>query len=174
MPTTQPIAQIGHPILRSLAQPIEDILSSEVQQLIDDMMQTVEKAGGVGIAAPQIYQNKRLFIMCSKPNARYPKAPHMLPTAMINPKIISYTKEQEKGWEGCLSVPNLRGLVPRYTQIEISYFDRNGQKVQTIYNDFLARVFQHELDHLDGITFVDRISSSKDLISETQWYQQYA
>ena len=98
----------------------------------------------------------------------------MLPTAMINPKIISHTKEQEKGWEGCLSVPNLRGLVPRYTQIEISYFDRNGQKVQTIYNDFLARVFQHELDHLDGITFVDRISSSKDLISETQWYQQYA
>jgi peptide deformylase len=173
MPTTHPIAQLGHPILRAIAQPIDNILCSKVQQLIDDMMQTVKNAGGVGIAAPQIHQNKRLFIMCSNPNERYPTAPEMPPTAMINPKIISYGKEQEKSWEGCLSVLSLRGFVPRYTQIEISYFDRNGQKVYANYTDFLARVFQHELDHLDGITFVDRVISTKDLISEIEWYRQY-
>ena len=172
MPTTQPIAQLGHPILREIAQPIDNI-SPEVQQLIDDMMKTVENAEGVGIAAPQIHQNKRVFIVCSKPNARYPNALDMPPTAMINPEIISHDTDQEKGWEGCLSVPSLRGLVPRYTHIEISYSDRNGEKKHAKYNDFLARVFQHELDHLNGLTFVDRVTSTKDLISESEWYRQY-
>lgn len=173
MATSQPIAQLGHPILSKKALPIEDISSPSIQKLIDDMIQTVDKAGGVGIAAPQIYQNKRIFIVCSKPNTRYPNAPDMPATAMINPEIISHGSEQENGWEGCLSVPSLRGLVSRYTHIKISYLDRNGLKHHATYTDFLARIFQHELDHLDGLTFVDRVASADDLISESEWYRQY-
>lgn len=173
MTTALNIAQLGHPILRQVAEKIGNIRSDETQTLIDNMLTTVEQAGGVGIAAPQTHQSKRLFIVCSKPNVRYPNAPAMEPTAMINPQILSHGSEQEKGWEGCLSVPKLRGFVPRYTQIKVSYFDRNGQEHFAEYTDFLARVFQHELDHLDGLTFVDRVESSTDLISEQEWYRQF-
>jgi peptide deformylase len=168
------IAQVGQPVLRQKAQVVEDILGEECQNLINDMMSTVEQAGGVGIAAPQIYKSLRVFIMCSKPNARYPNAPLMAPTAIINPEIISVSEETEKGWEGCLSVPSMRGLVPRHKAISVRYFDRQGQVHETVFSDFVARIFQHELDHLDGLTFIDRLESTKDLVSESYWYQHYA
>ena len=169
----KPIAQLGHPVLRKVAIAIEDITGAATQQLIEEMLATVDSAGGVGIAAPQIHHSCRLFIICSKPNQRYPNAPSMLPTPMINPRIIRHNQQTEKDWEGCLSVPSVRGLVPRYTQIDISYFDQQGQEHFLEFEGFLARVFQHELDHLDGITFVDRVESSKDLYSETEWYRQF-
>ena len=100
--SVNPIAQLGHSVLRKRALEVEDILSEECQQLIEKMMSTVSKAGGVGIAAPQIYHSKRIFIMCSKPNARYPDAPLMSPTAIINPEILHASIEKVKDWEGCL------------------------------------------------------------------------
>lgn len=168
------IAQLGHPVLRQQAKTVDDILADDTQKLIGEMMDAVEQASGVGIAAPQIYQSLRIFIMCSKPNARYPDAPLMPITAIINPEIVEASAEMEKGWEGCLSVPSMRGFVPRHKQITVRYHDQQGQLQQTVFTDFVARIFQHELDHLDGLTFVDRVESTKDLISESEWYRQYA
>lgn len=168
------IAQLGHPILKARAQEVESILSPDCQTLIKEMMATVEQAGGVGIAAPQIYQSLRIFIMCSKPNARYPNAPLMAPTAIINPEITGFSAELEKDWEGCLSVPSMRGFVPRHREITVRYTDQLGTLKTAVYEGFIARIFQHELDHLNGLTFVDRLDSNQDLVSESYWYQHYA
>ncbi|MGJ8691623.1 MAG: peptide deformylase [Thalassotalea sp.] len=168
------IAQLGHAVLRQRAVEVENILADDCQQLIQQMMLAVSEAGGVGIAAPQIHHSKRIFIMCSKPNARYPDAPLMTPTAIINPEILHYSTEQEKGWEGCLSVPSMRGLVPRHTQITVRYFDQQGDEQQQVLTGFIARIFQHELDHLNGLTFIDQLESTQDLISEVEWYRQFA
>ncbi|KZN38456.1 hypothetical protein N480_12450 [Pseudoalteromonas luteoviolacea S2607] len=171
---TSEIAQLGHPILMEHAKVVEDISSNQCQSLISEMMRTVEQAGGVGIAAPQVFNSVRIFIVCSKPNARYPDAPLMEPTAIINPEIIEFSIDKEKGWEGCLSVPSIRGLVPRHKQIKVKYYDQLGQQHHVVYSDFIARVFQHEMDHLDGLTFVDRVESVRDLVSESYWYEHYA
>jgi len=171
---TDGIAQLGHAVLRLKAAEVENILADECQQLISQMMLVVSQAGGVGIAAPQIHHSVRIFIMSSKPNDRYPDAPLMAPTAFINPEILRFSNEKVKGWEGCLSVPNMRGLVPRHSQITIRYFDQQGNELQKELTGFIARIFQHELDHLNGLTFIDRLESTKDLISEVEWYQQFA
>ncbi len=167
------LAQLGHTVLRQRAAEVDNILGDECQHLINQMMLAVSKAGGVGIAAPQIYHSVRIFIMCSKPSVRYPDAPLMAPTAIINPEILHYSSEIVKDWEGCLSVPSMRGLVPRYSQITVCYFDQEGNKNQKKLTGFIARIFQHELDHLNGLTFIDRLESTKDLISEVEWYQQF-
>jgi peptide deformylase len=169
-----PIAQLGHQVLRQRANEVENILSVECQQLINQMMLTVAEAGGVGIAAPQIFHSARIFIMCSKPNVRYPDAPLMPPTAIINPEILNYSSEKIKDWEGCLSVPSMRGLVPRHSQISVRYFDQQANEHKKELSGFIARIFQHELDHLNGLTFIDQLESTNDLISEFEWYQQFA
>lgn len=169
------IAQLGHAVLRLKATKVDikNILDEKHQQLINKMMLAVAKAGGVGIAAPQIHHSLCIFIMCSKPNVRYPDAPLMKPTAIINPEIISYSNERVKDWEGCLSVPSMRGLVPRYNQITVRYHDQKGNEIQKDLTGFLARIFQHELDHLNGLTFIDKLESTRDLISEEEWYRQF-
>jgi peptide deformylase len=167
------IAQLGHAVLRLRAVEVENILADECQQLMNKMMLAVSQSGGVGIAAPQIHHSVRIFIMCSKPNTRYPNAPLMAPIAIINPEILHYSTEKVKDWEGCLSVPSMRGLVSRHAQITVRYFDQQGNEQQKKLTGFIARIFQHELDHLNGITFIDRLESSKDLISEVEWYQQF-
>ena len=171
---TYDIAQLGNAVLRQRALEVKDILSDECQQLISKMMVAVSEAGGVGIAAPQIHHSVRIFIMCSKPNTRYPEAPLMPPTAIINPEILDYSSDKEKGWEGCLSVPSMRGLVPRHNRIKVRYFDQQGNEQHKELTGFIARIFQHELDHLDGLTFIDQLESTTDLISEVEWYQQFA
>jgi len=167
------IAQVGNPILRQRAKKVTDIHSDQCQQLINEMMSIVSAAGGVGIAAPQIHHSLRIFIMCSKPNPRYPNAPLMEPTAVINPEIIKVSTDKEKGWEGCLSVPSMRGFVPRHQKITVRYSDQQGNVQQKELEGFIARIFQHELDHLDGLTFIDQLESTKDLISESEWYKQF-
>jgi|TARA_R110001583_G_scaffold27381_2_gene97946 peptide deformylase len=171
---TYSIAQLGHGVLRLRAVEVDNILAEECQQLIKQMMLAVSEAGGVGIAAPQIHHSVRIFIICSRPNARYPDAPLMAPTAIINPEILHYSTEKVKDWEGCLSVPSMRGLVPRHSQITVRYFDQQGHEQQKELTGFIARIFQHELDHLNGLTFIDQLESTKDLISEVEWYQQFA
>jgi len=168
------IVQLGNAILRQKAVEVEHILAEECQHLISQMMLAVSQAGGVGIAAPQINHSVRIFIMCSKPNERYPDAPLMPPTAIINPEILHYSNDTVKDWEGCLSVPSMRGLVPRHDQIKVRYFDQQGHEHQKELTGFIARIFQHELDHLNGLTFIDQLESTKDLISEVEWYQQFA
>jgi peptide deformylase len=166
-----PIIQLGNPILRRKSALIENIQDDRIQKLIDDLMATVAQANGVGIAAPQIAQSCRLFIVASRPNPRYPNAPEMEPTAMINPKIIASSTEIVKGWEGCLSIPGIRGLVPRSQAIEVEYTDRNGKLQKQEFTDFVARIFQHEYDHLDGIVFLDKLESTLDMVTE-QIYQK--
>lgn len=163
------IARFGNPILREIAQPLTEVTDRETQRLIDSLMATAESANGVGIAAPQVSQSRRLFVVASRPNPRYPNAPSMEPTAMINPQILTHSTEQVKGWEGCLSVPGWRGLVPRYRAIEVEYRDRHGQLHCQELTDFVARIFQHELDHLNGIVFLDRLESTADLYTEEEY-----
>ena len=164
-----PIIKLGNPILRQKAVAVENIQNQEIQNLIDELITSVAQANGVGIAAPQIAASYRLFIVASRPNARYPHAPEMPPTAMINPQIIAHSSEMVKGWEGCLSVPGIRGLVPRYQKIETEYTDRNGNLQKQELTDFIARIFQHEYDHLEGLVFLDRVENNHDLISEEEY-----
>lgn len=167
------VAQLGNPILRQKAKKVVDVGSSEVQELIGNMIETCMDVDGVGIAAPQVYQPFRVFIVASHPNPRYPKAPEMEPTAMINPKMVSKSKETEKDWEGCLSVPGIRGLVPRHKSIEVEYTDLKNKKVRRKFSGFVARVFQHEYDHIEGVMFVDR-ADSRDLISDKEYQKLMA
>lgn len=165
-----PIAKLGEPILRDKAKPVVQ-LDPSILKLVDCLIATAIANQGVGIAAPQISQPYRVFIMASHPSDRYPHAPTMSPRAMINPRILAHGAETVKDWEGCLSVPNTRGLVPRYRQIEVEYINKKGETVQMVLTDFVARIFQHELDHLDGIVFTDRIIDSKDLYTEAEYQQ---
>ena len=169
MPILRQIAQLGQPVLREVARKISDPLDLAVQALIDDMLITVADANGVGIAAPQVFESCSLFIVSSNPNPRYPHAPKMGPTAIINPEILWKSDEKEKDWEGCLSIPGLRGLVSRHRRIGVRYLTRTGELRKEEYVDFLARVFQHEFDHIQGIVFIDRIESSRDLITEKEY-----
>lgn len=166
---TLPIIQLGNPILRSIAEPIDRIDDRSVQTLIDRLIATVKQANGVGIAAPQVAQSCRLLVVASRPNPRYPHAPDMEPTATINPKIVAKSDAIEKDWEGCLSIPGIRGLVPRHRAIEVEYLDRYGKVCRQEFTGFVARIFQHEFDHLDGKVFLDRVESTHDLITEAEY-----
>jgi peptide deformylase len=165
------IYQLGSPALRKIAERINDVGDREIQQLIDEMLITLQESKGVGLAAPQIGRSLQLVIIASHPNERYPNAPQMEATAMINPQIISHSAEIEKDWEGCLSVPMIRGLVPRYREIEVEYTDRQGDRQTTKLTDFVARIFQHEYDHLQGKFFLDRVETNLDLVSEPEYYK---
>ena len=163
------IIQLGNPILRQKAEFVENIHSESIQKLIDDLLVTVKDANGVGIAAPQVAENYRIFIVASRPNLRYPHAPLMEPTAMINPRIVAHSDEVVKDWEGCLSIPGIRGLVPRYRQIEVEYTDRYGKLQKQEYINFIARIFQHEYDHFEGLVFLDRVESTADIVTEQEY-----
>jgi len=163
------IAQLGQPVLRQETGLIGNPADPALQVLIDDMLATMAEAGGVGIAAPQVYEPVRLFIVSSRPTPRYPQAPAMEPTVMLNPEIIWQSDETEKGWEGCLSVPGLRGLVPRSLRIEVRYLSRRGEVCEDELYGFIARIFQHEYDHINGMVFLDRLASTRELISEREY-----
>jgi peptide deformylase len=174
MPILRQIAQLGQPVLREVAGRIADPTDPAVQALIDDMLATVADANGVGIAAPQVFEPLSLFIIASRPNPRYPHAPQMAPKAMLNPELVWVSDEKEKGWEGCLSIPGLRGLVPRHTRIGVRYLTRTGEVREEEYADFLARVFQHEFDHVQGVVFIDRLESTRELVTEKEYLRLVA
>ena len=157
------IAHLGHSVIRTVAKDVADIASSDIQELIETMFATCVDAHGVGLAAPQVYKKLRLFVMI--PNSKSPRAK---PIAIINPKIISVGKDIKKDWEGCLSIPGIRGLVPRQTLIKVEFNNREGKRIKKAFKDFDARIFQHEYDHLEGIVFLDR-TDSKDLITEKEY-----
>jgi peptide deformylase len=163
------ISEIGNPILRQRSNAIANFTDPQIDHLIVDLMATATAANGVGIAAPQVAASIRLFIVASRPSPRYPYAPTMEPTAMINPEIVDRSRDLVSGWEGCLSVPGVRGLVLRDRTIEVKYFTQYGDLVQQELTGFVARIFQHELDHLDGILFPDRVSNPTELITEAEY-----
>lgn len=169
MPIIRQIAQLGQPVLRKVTRDIADPAHPEVQALIDDMLVTVDDAHGVGLAAPQVFESLSLFVIASQPNPRYPKAPDLPPFALINPELVWASDEKEKGWEGCLSIPGLRGIVPRQRKIGVRYLTRSGELREEEFSNFTARIFQHEFDHLKGIVFLDRMESPQELVTEKEY-----
>lgn len=162
------IAQLGHPVLRKIAEPIVEI-DDTVLQLIDDLFATSEAASGAGIAAPQVHVSSRVFILSIKPSPRYPDAPEVEPTAVINPEILWRSENVEKDWEGCLSVPGIRGRVPRPDAIRVRYQTRRGETVEREFTGFAARVFLHEYDHLEGMTWLDHVEDNREIVSEKEF-----
>ena len=169
MPMLRQIAQLGHPVLRNSTRLVDTPAPEVIQTLAADMMATMIEANGVGIAAPQVYDDHRLFILASRPNPRYPDAPSMDPLVVVNPEIIERSDEVVKGWEGCLSIPGLRGHVPRHARIVARFQTLDGQTIEREFLDFLARVFQHEDDHLRGLVFLDRLESPRDVVMEQEY-----
>ena len=163
------IAQLGHPVLRLQAKKINDVHSTEIIAIISNMLLALSESNGVGIAAPQIFESFRMIIIASRPSSRYPLAPEMKPIAMINPSFEYLSDSMKKDWEGCLSIPEIRALVPRYEKIKIFYTDQQGYSKDLIADDFIARIFQHEYDHLNGLLYLDRVENNRDIISEIEF-----
>src|SRR5271155_2686819 len=174
MAVLRQIAQLGHPVLREPVASVAVPASEAIRALVADMRETMTDASGVGIAAPQVFESLAIFIVASRPNPRYPDAPLMEPEVMINPEIIERSAEMVKDWEGCLSIPGLRGEVSRHRHIKARYQTIEGQLVERQFSDFVARIVQHEDDHLHGIVFLDRLESTRDLVTEKEFQKRMA
>ncbi len=160
------VARMGHPVLRTPARAIDpgEVKSPRIQQLIDDMFETMTEYQGVGLAAPQIHEGLRLFVAGFAPTTADDDDEDRVPLmALINPEIVPVGAETVEDWEGCLSIPDIRGKVPRARQIVVRGLDRRGQRLEIRASNFTARVIQHETDHLNGVLFFDRMTSFQTL-----------
>jgi peptide deformylase len=168
VPTLRRIATIGHPILRTAARPLtqEELAAPAMQGFIDDLIATMRDAAGAGIAATQVYEPVRICVIEVKDNPRYPYKPNIPLTVLVNPVVTPLTDEVFANYEGCLSVPNLRGVVDRFTQVRVTGWNRQGAPIDQIVRGLSAGTYQHEVDHLDGKLFVDRV---KDPTTLTTW-----
>ena len=153
----KPVLRMGDPVLFQKAKPVEAFDTPELHALIQDMQDTMESMNGAGIAAPQIGVSLRVVIFGVGHNPRYPDAEQVPYTVLINPVLKAIGDDIEDGWEGCLSVPGMRGVVPRFTRLHYTGFDQYGQPIDRLVSGFHARVVQHECDHLDGILYPMRI-----------------
>lgn len=155
------VARLGNPVLRKVAQPVDlgalTVPGGEIQALIDDMIETMRQEGGVGLAAPQVSQSLQIVVVECEGNKRYPDRPDVPLKILVNPVIACYSKEQSCGWESCLSLIDFRGLVPRSDKISVEAYDRFGEKLVFDAEGFFAVALQHEIDHLNGIVFIDRM-----------------
>jgi peptide deformylase len=158
------VARMGHPVLRGKARALDrgEIASASIQKLIDDMIETMIEYHGVGLAAPQVHEGLRVFVASLDTPDDEDREP-AAPMAIINPEIVPIGGEVVEDWEGCLSIPDIRGRVPRAKEIKVKAFDRRGERIEIRAHDFPARVIQHETDHLDGILFFDRMRSFETL-----------
>ena len=164
------VARMGHPVLRERAQPLDKSMLRNplVQKLIDDMFDTMHEYNGVGLAAPQVHEGLRIFVgLLDESTKDDPE-----PLALINPEITPLSDDKVDGREGCLSIPEIYDLVPRYTAIAVKALDRAGKPIELQLKDFPARIAQHEHDHLDGILFLDRMASMQSL-SYSSEYSRY-
>jgi peptide deformylase len=155
------VARMGHPVLREKARPIEpkELKTVPLQKFIDDMIETMQEYSGVGLAAPQVHESLRVFVAHLDHDGRGTSEP----IALINPAIEIIGTAMVEGWEGCLSIPDIRGRVPRAAEIRVTALDRHGKRIEINAKDFPARVIQHETDHLNGILFFDRMRSFESL-----------
>jgi len=162
-----PRTQFGDPILRAKAKRVllKEIGTKKIQVVIDQMFYTMMRADGVGLAAPQIGKSIQLSVIKIAPTKHRADPRHLSKTVVINPKIIRHSQTVNDDWEGCLSCPNLRALVPRYDSVVVQYYDETGEKQVVTCTDLHARVFQHEIDHLNGILYVDRIKDIKSIMT---------
>ena len=153
------VARLGHPVLRQVTAnlPERELQSAAMQKFIDDMIETMKEYDGVGLAADQVHESKQVAVLEVANNPRYPNKPDVPLTVLVNPKVTPLSDALEEDWEGCLSIPDLRGKVPRYTSVRVQAWDRNGQELDYVATGFHARVIQHEFDHLNGKLYVDRM-----------------
>ncbi len=168
------VSKLGNPVLRKVAAlvPSDEIKRPEFQKFIDDMIETMHEYDGVGLAAPQVHESEQVAVIEAKDNRRYPHAPEIPLLVLINPVFLDQSKEKNLGWEGCLSVEGFRGQVPRATKVKIKAFDRKRKEFILEANGFLAVVIQHELDHLMGKVFLDRMSDFSTL-THLKEYERY-
>jgi len=159
------VAHMGHPVLREKAKPIERaaIATPSVQQLIDDMLETMREYHGIGLAAPQVHESVRIFVAGLEKEDMRTGETEIVPIAVVNPEITALGRDLVEDWEGCLSIPDIRGKVPRNRRVRVRGFGRDGEALDMELEDFQARVFQHENDHLNGILFFDRMKSFETL-----------
>lgn len=156
--TVREVLRMGHPVLREKAKPVDKLATAELRALVEDMKETMKAKNGAGLAAPQIGVGQRVVIFGVDKNPRYPDAEEVPFTVLVNPKLVMLSREVEEDWEGCLSVPGMRGVVPRYVKLRYTGFDHEGQPIDRVAEGFHARVVQHEVDHLDGILYPQRMT----------------
>lgn len=169
------IAQIGHPILRTPAQAVEpeDLATEDMQRFIDDLVATMRDANGAGLAAPQVFEPLQVCAVEVQDNPRYPYKPRIPLTVLVNPVIHVLSEDSFMNYEGCLSVPNLRGLVRRHAHIRIEALNRDGTPFSAEYRGFTAGTMQHEIDHLFATLFVDRVEDPKTLTTWTEFERHH-
>ena len=169
------VARLGHPVLREVAKPVDPraLRTPQFQRFVDDMIETMREYDGAGLAANQVHTLLQVAVIEVLGNPRYPDVPAVPLMVLINPVVTPLTDETEEGWEGCLSVPDMRGMVPRFTAARLQCLDREGQPVDVVAKDFFARVCQHETDHLNGLVYLDRMRSLATLSHIAEWNKHW-
>jgi peptide deformylase len=165
------VARLGHPVVRTTAQPVDPstIATSEFQKLLDDMVETMYEYNGVGLAAPQVHLSLQLAVLEVRQHPNYPDMPQVPLTYLINPQVTVLDSSIIEDWEGCLSIPDLRGVAPRFKQLRVTALGRGGEQLEFVASDFHARVIQHETDHLKGEVYLDRMSNMRSLSHHAEW-----
>jgi peptide deformylase len=174
--TVRPILQLGHPVLREAARPLapDEVRSAEGQSLVDDLVHTMRDANGAGLAATQIGEPVQACVIEVRPgNPRYPYKPLIPLTVLVNPVVEPLSGETFANYEGCLSVPALRGIVDRFVEVRVTGLDRRGEPVEQVVRGLSAGTFQHETDHLHGMVFLDRVTDSRSLCTWDEFRLRY-
>jgi peptide deformylase len=169
------IAQVGEEILRTHARQVEqaEFVHESLITFMDELLTTMLAANGIGIAAPQVFDPRAVMIIASRPNLRYPDAPDMQPLVMVNPMLKQSSEKKVWEWEGCLSVPGLRGRIERPDWVDVAYLDREGQARNIKLAGFVARIFLHEFDHLIGKTWLDHITNTENIMANDVWLAKF-
>jgi peptide deformylase len=169
------IASIGHPVLRQVARPLtmEELLAEDMQRFIDDLIETMRDANGAGLAANQVYEAIQICAIEVKDNPRYPYKPNIPLTVLVNPVLEPVDAETFENYEGCLSVPNLRGLVRRSVNVRVKAWDRHGNEIDEVVRGLKAGTYQHEVDHLRGELFVDKVEDPRSLCTWTEYERHH-
>lgn len=169
------VTRLGHPVLRRVADPVpvKEIAYPETQRLIDDMVETMREYNGVGLAAPQVHASRQIAVLEVESHPRYPDMAQIPLMVIVNPVLTPVGEETATDWEGCLSIPDLRGMTPRYAAVRLEAYGRKGEQIELVAKDFFARVLQHETDHLNGKVYLDRMGDFSTLSHLQEWMRHW-